>query len=426
MKLAKVIYRLSGIQKIAGDLDCEITEMTHDSRDVGSNTLFIAMRGLVSDGHEFIDKALEAGAKAIVFDRSEIILPGNIVSILVNDSRLALPVLAANFYEHPESDLNLIGITGTNGKTTCNYFIQHLLSAGQLKTGRIGTTGAALDSLEIDLIHTTPESIDLYSILNTFAKANAKVVTLEVSSHALAQHRVDGLVFKTAIFTNLTQDHLDYHNTFDDYLEAKQLLFTGLPSHAIAIINSDDPAAEKIISQSNARVVRYGYGPKANYRITKSILNDRGIELHIQTPNEAFVVQVNTIGKYNTYNFLAVFTVALEMGCESGLIVKASESLPAVPGRLEKMVNTAPFKVFIDYAHTPDAMQTVLETLGEAYPSNRIITVFGCGGDRDKGKRPIMGEIATRLSTFCIITDDNPRSESPMDIIKEIESGCGS
>ena len=424
MILAKILDQLPGIQNTNGELNIEISSLAHDSRSVAPASLFIAMRGLLSDGHNYIDDAIESGAVALVYDRPDIPISSDIISIRVDDSRQALAALAANFYEHPETKLDLIGITGTNGKTTCNYFIQHLLNAGRFSTGRVGTTGASLGELEIDLVHTTPESIDLYSILNSFVQADAKAATLEVSSHALAQHRVDGLVFKIAIFTNLTQDHLDYHDTFEDYLAAKQLLFTGLSPEAIAIINSDDPHSEKMISSCEARIIRYGYGPDSDYCISRAETSNRGIKLYITTPKESLEVYVNTIGKYNTYNFLAVFAAALELGCDAHDVVNAAANLSPAPGRLEMMVNKAPFKVFVDYAHTPDAMQTVLQTLSESFPSNRLITVFGCGGDRDKGKRPIMGEIASRLSTLVIITDDNPRSELPMDIIKAIETGC--
>ncbi len=424
MKLPEIINNIPELVKIAGDLNREISSMTHDSRRVGPDCLFIAVRGLITDGHNFIDLAIKTGALAIVYDRPEITIPEHLTAILVQDSRQALPLLAGNFYQHPERSLTLIGITGTNGKTTSNYFLQHLLMAGGTKTGRVGTTGAALEALEIDLIHTTPEASDLYKLLSTFVEHGAAAATLEVSSHALSQGRVDGLTFQAAIFSNLTQDHLDYHQSFDEYLKAKQLLFKGLSHEAVALVNIDDPSSEDMIAGCRARIIRYGFHSAADYRIDKHSANENGIELQVKTPRESVTVQVNTVGTFNIYNFLSAFATALELGCQLDPIVKAAQTLPCVPGRLEKMNNKAPFKVFVDYAHTPDAMKTVLQTLAEAYPDNRLITVFGCGGDRDQGKRAIMGDIATQLSTQSIITDDNPRTEASMAIIDAIVVGC--
>jgi len=402
----------------------EVSGITHDSRAVTKDTLFIAMRGLVSDGHHYIDQSIKQGAVAVVFDRDDILIPDHVLGICVADSREALPLLAAEFYAHPEEKLRLIGITGTNGKTTSNYFLQHLLNECQIPTGRIGTTGAAFHAQEIDLVHTTPEANDLFYILSTFEKAGAETVTLEVSSHALAQKRVDGLHFSAAIFSNLTQDHLDYHANFDEYLKAKQLLFLGLGNDSLAVINTDDPRSEKIVEGCQARIIRYGTHALADYRLLEQTAIDSGLELRIKTPSDTITIRTNTIGTFNMYNLLSAFATARELGCDLQLLRKATTTLPSVPGRLEMMSNSAPFKVFVDYAHTPDAVETVLQTLSEAFPASKLISVFGCGGDRDKGKRPIMGEIATRLANFSIITDDNPRTEDSLSIINAIAVGC--
>ncbi|MCF7825517.1 MAG: UDP-N-acetylmuramoyl-L-alanyl-D-glutamate--2,6-diaminopimelate ligase [Candidatus Marinimicrobia bacterium] len=424
MLLTNIIQQVTDILETHGNVNIEVTGISYDSRQVQPGHLFIAVRGIVTDGHDFIQAAIEAGAQVIVYDRSDFVIPESTASILVRDSRLTLPVIASTFFGHPEEGLKLVAITGTNGKTTTNYFVQHLLTQAGTKAGRIGTTGAHMEDVEIDLMHTTPESADLYEILAEFVAHGAKAVTLEVSSHALSQNRVDGLTFDVAIYTNLTQDHLDYHGSLEDYLAAKQLLFKGLPKESVAIVNMDDPYAERIIEVCVAKIIRYGYNSHAEYHILDHSINRHGVELTLDTPYGQRVVQVNTVGTFNYYNFLAAYAAAIELECNIEKVELSAGNLPLVPGRLEKISNQAPFQVFVDYAHTPDAMETVLKTLAESYPDSRLITVFGCGGDRDKGKRPIMGEIATRLSSKAIITDDNPRTEAPLHIIQEIIAGC--
>ncbi len=425
MHLTKLIHQIPDVLSTKGNQSAEVTGISYDSRQVKPGHLFIAIRGLITDGHDFIDNAIDAGASVIVYDRSDLVIPEEIASILVKDSRLILAKIASSYFGHPEEGLKLVAITGTNGKTTTNYFVQHLLDTSGTKTGRIGTTGAKMGGVDIDLMHTTPESADLYEILAEFVAHGAKAVTLEVSSHALAQNRVDGLTFDVAVYTNLTQDHLDYHGSLEDYLAAKQLLFKGLTKESVAIVNMDDPYAERIIEVCVAKIIRYGYNSNAEYHILDHSINRNGVELTLDTPYGQRVVQVNTVGKFNYYNFLASYAAAIELECDIEKVEQSAESLPMVPGRLEKISSQAPFKVFVDYAHSPDAMETVLSTLVDSYPECRILTVFGCGGDRDKGKRPMMGEIATRLSSKAFITDDNPRTEAPLKIIQEIIAGCG-
>ncbi|MCF6237916.1 MAG: UDP-N-acetylmuramoyl-L-alanyl-D-glutamate--2,6-diaminopimelate ligase [Candidatus Marinimicrobia bacterium] len=424
MNLNKLNANVSNIIEVKGQPDLNISGISYDSRQVQPGFLFIAIRGLVSDGHNYIPAAIQAGAVAIVYDRGDLAISADVTAILVEDSRMILPDIAATYYGHPEEDLRLVGITGTNGKTTTNYFVQHLLTDSMLKTGRIGTTGAAMGDVNIDLMHTTPESADLYEILAEFVAHGAEAVTLEVSSHALAQNRVEGLSFDVAVYTNLTQDHLDYHGSFEEYLTAKQLLFKGLSEESVAIVNTDDPFSARIIEVCVAKIVRYGYNAQAEYRILDHSINRDGVELSLETPAGRRKLQVNTVGSFNYYNFLAAYAAAVELECDIEKVEAAAQTLPAVPGRLEKMANSAPFTVFVDYAHTPDAMETILNTLVEAYPDQKLISVFGCGGDRDQGKRPLMGEIATRLSTHTILTDDNPRTESPIAIIDAIAAGC--
>ncbi len=424
MKLNKLIRNLSEISQITGNPDQVISGVSYDSRQVQTGHLFVAIQGLITDGHAYIASAVQAGAVAVLYDRPEVNIPDGIVALLVNNSRLILPEIAALFYGHPEDKLKLLAITGTNGKTSTNYFAQHLLTGAMKKTGRIGTTGAAMGNIEVELMHTTPESADLYEILAEFVAHGAEAVTLEVSSHALAQNRVDGLQFDVAVYTNLTQDHLDYHGSIEAYLAAKQLLFKGLSKDSVAIVNADDPFAERIIEVCVAKIIRYGYNSQAEYRILDHSINRNGVELSLATPRGLRRLQVNTVGEFNYYNFLAAYAAAIELECDLDLIERAAQSLPVIPGRLERMATKAPFEVFVDYAHTPDALETVLKTLANAYPDKNLISVFGCGGDRDQGKRPLMGEIASRLSAETIITDDNPRTEIPAKIIEAIADGC--
>lgn len=402
----------------------EVTGIVHDSRRVLPGNLFVALRGQHVDGHDYILSAISSGASAIIYDRPEWHIPSSVTAVCVEDSRSALPRLAANYYGHPERTLTLFGITGTNGKTTTNYILQHILNYCGKATGRIGTTGAAFKDLKFDLIHTTPEADLIYEILSAFKDRAAAAVTLEVSSHALVQNRVSGLPFQAAVFTNLTQDHLDYHEDFESYLKAKQLLFNMLPSSGTAIINADDPAAEKMVANCPARVVRFGFSPNSDYQIQNLRMKEAGMLLTLRSGSKTWNCQTNAVGKFNAYNVLAAVVVALESGSQLEEVLAACRILPPVPGRLEKMDISAPFQVYVDYAHTPDAMETVLSTLSEAYPSRNLIVIFGCGGDRDKSKRPVMGEIATRIANRVVITDDNPRTEAPMDIIHEIERGC--
>ncbi len=352
MRLSKLFPDSLDYILIQGDTQIEITGISYDSRQVEPGHLFIAVRGLVTDGHTYINTAISNGAAAIVYDRPELDIPGDVVTVLVEDSRLMLPKIASTFFGHPEDGLKLVAITGTNGKTTTNYFMQHLLSESGVKTGRIGTTGASMGQVNIDLMHTTPESADLYEILAEFVAHGARAVTLEVSSHALSQNRVDGLDFDVAIYTNLTQDHLDYHGSLEEYLAAKQLLFKGLSKESVAIVNMDDPYAERIIEVCVAKIVRYGYNSSAEYRILDHSINRQGVELTIDTPYGLRTIQVNTVGKFNYYNFLASYTAAVEMEVDLEKLERSASSLPPVPGRLEKMTNQAPFHVFVDYPHT--------------------------------------------------------------------------
>ena len=425
MLLDKIIKQVPDVLEVQGDLSTDVAGISYDSRQVEVGHLFIAVRGLITDGHDYIHAAIEAGAQVIVYDRADFVIPDEIVSIRVKDSRLALPIIASSYFGNPEDGLKLVAITGTNGKTTTNYFVQHLLDKSGSKAGRIGTTGAQMQGVDIDLMHTTPESADLYEILAEFVSHGAKAVTLEVSSHALSQNRVDGLTFDVAVYTNLTQDHLDYHGSLEDYLAAKQLLFKGLPKESVAVVNMDDPYAERFIEVCVAKIIRYGYNSNAEYRILDHSINRNGVELTLDTPYGQRAVQVNTVGTFNYYNFLAAYATAIELECDIEKVELSAKTLPHVPGRLEKLQHQAPFQVFVDYAHTDDALQQVLKTLREI-TDERLHVVFGCGGNRDVGKRHKMGAAAARYADVVWVTTDNPRHESPESIAAQVVEGCRS
>lgn len=409
--------------QVTGRKNRIITGVAYDSRATRTGNVFIALKGENFDGHEFIDIAIENGAMVIVHDRDLKAYRDEITYVRVANSREAMPHLAARFYYFPANEMLTIGVTGTNGKTTTTYFIQHLLAAAHQQAAIIGTTGVRYAGQIEDLPHTTPESVELQAILADLVIHNCHAAVLEVSSHALMQHRVDEISFNAAIFTNLTQDHLDYHETMDAYANAKQILFNQLSPEAIALINGDDDYAGIMVEKSPAKVIRYGQNDACDYRLTHFEPGFEFTQLTIQTPDGELRFQSNIVGLYNGYNLLAALATVMELGYAFTSFQQALTRMPAVPGRLQQ-IGRSKKKVFIDYAHTPSAMETVLTALRQFYPDSRLITVFGCGGDRDKGKRPIMGKIATELSDYTVITDDNPRSESTEAIIRDILTGC--
>ena len=408
---------------ITGRVDRIITGITYDSRATRTGNIFFALRGEHFNGHKFVKMAIENGASVIVHDQDLSHYDPKVTYIRVPDARAIMPHLAAEFYRFPAEEMLTIGITGTNGKTTTTYYIQHLLAGAHLQAAIIGTTGVHWAGQVESLTHTTPESVDLQAILADLAVHGCSSAVMEVSSHALMQHRADDLFFNAAIFTNLTQDHLDYHATMEAYARAKQVLFNQLSASAVAVINSDDPYGELMVENSPAKVVRFGQKSGSEYRLAQFELHDELTHMAIKTPKGDYEFDTNAVGLYNGYNLLAAISVVMELGYEFSSFAHHLGTLPIVPGRLQQIGKTEK-RVFIDYAHTPNAMETVLEALRSFYPSSRLITVFGCGGDRDKGKRPKMGEIATTFSEYTIITDDNPRSESAEAIIRDIIAGC--
>lgn len=412
----------------------EVAGIATDSRQVKQNYAFIAVVGFGKkqgeagvDGHQFVSKARENGATVIIVNRASELTGDDIVT--VEDTRNASSIIASNFYHHPEKKLKIIGITGTNGKTTTSYLIEAILKKVDPYCGRIGTIDYSDGVKTYPAPNTTPGPLDLAIMFSRMVKNGSKHVVMEVSSHALEQGRVEGIEFSTAIFTNLTQDHLDYHETFDQYLESKTLLFKKISRNGTAVLNADDGSSEHISKETNAKTIYfYSQNPKkkANIQAKNVKMDFKGSELDLITPKGNTPLKTNLIGRHNISNILAAVGCVIAEGIPLKHIIEAIQGIQGVSGRLEEATPPDhPFKVFVDYAHTPDALKNVLSLLREI-ATNRIITVFGCGGDRDKTKRPKMGRISVEFSDITIITSDNPRSEIPEDIISEIEGGAES
>lgn len=416
------------IKKISGDTDIKIEKVEYDSRNVSKNDLFVAIEGEEFDGHDFIPEATEEGAVAVVVEKSrgffEKLKPSLKAEVVVSNTRVALSQISDRFYHFPSKRLKVIGVTGTNGKTTTTYMIKSILEEAKKKVGLIGTIAHIIDQKKIQAFHTTPESLDLHRILYQMVSERISYVVMEVSSHSLALHRVEDVDFDIGIFTNLTRDHLDFHKTFESYREAKGILFEKLKKDdKWAILNRDDPNWE--FFESKAKVPKLTYSLKKEGADVfplefKSELS--GTKLNLSTPLGEEKINLDVLGKLNLYNALASATCCVALGIDLSTIKKGLESFRDVSGRMERIVLGQKYNVLIDYAHTPDALEKVLEDAKEITKGN-LILVFGCGGDRDKGKRPIMGKIASDLADRVIITSDNPRTEDPEAIVQQIYQG---
>lgn len=403
----------------------KVKDIACDSRKVKKNSLFICIRGQKHDGHKFVKQAVENGASVIVYEDDKYfnrsLYPG-IKFIGVKDTRIALAILASNFYKMPEKKINSIGITGTNGKTTTSFLIEHIMNNAGLTSGVIGTICIKIGKKKYPTGNTTPSSLDIYQNLYKMAKSGLEYAIMEVSSHGLDQERVYGIPFKVAIFTNLTQDHLDYHKNLRNYFSAKFKLFKNLKKGSCAILNTDDKYSRKIIEKITVPVVTYGINNFAEVMARDLKLSSGASEFELVIGEKKYYVEFNLGGYFNIYNALASAACAYALKIKPDLIVKALNTAKPVRGRFEMINRGQDFEMVVDYAHTPDGLENLLKSAREV-TSGRIITVFGCGGDRDKTKRPIMGKIAARLSNVCIVTSDNPRSEEPANIIKDIETG---
>ncbi len=408
------------------DPQTRVESLCCDSRKAAPGALFFALRGAKTDGTQFAAQAAELGATAIVSDAAlgACARP----CIQVPDARAAMADMACAFFGHPAASLKVMGVTGTNGKTTTAFLVKHLLDADHRRCGLIGTVKYCIGDTEIDAPRTTPESIDLQRLLAEMVAAGSKAVAMEVSSHALVQHRARGIAFDAAVFTNLTQDHLDYHKTMDAYFAAKALLFENAAAQkgkkCRAIINIDDRFGRRLEERfaKKLTVISYGLGANAGFRATDIRFDATGCTYHLKAKGRSYLVRMPLIGSFNIYNSLAALAAASTMGMELRAAVAAMAAAPQVPGRLERVPAKRNFQVFVDYAHTDDALRNVLRTLRELKPS-RLITVFGCGGDRDRAKRPLMGAAAEEYSDWSILTSDNPRTEDPLRILADVRAG---
>ena len=414
-------------RQVIGTLDRTVESIAYDSRRVQRNGLFVALRGEKADGHEFIDSAIEKGASVIVTEREE--QYPRVTCLVVENTRAALADLSANFYGHPAWKLKLAAVTGTNGKTTTTFLIKHICEKAGLRCGLIGTVRYEIGERILPAIRTTPESLDLQELLAQIVNAGCRAAAMEVSSHALAQDRTRGLEWNVAVFTNLTQDHLDFHRTMESYFDSKAKLFARLGSQEkkrkpVAIVNIDDRYGEQLLKKIDQRVavVTYGRSVRADFRASNYRVEFSGTSYQLDAHGKSYLVRVPLIGGFNVANSVAALAAANAMGISLRDAVLSLGKSPQVPGRLELVPAKRQFQVFVDYAHTPDALRNVLKTLRELEP-HRLIVVFGCGGNRDREKRPLMGEIVDRNADYAIVTSDNPRKEDPNAIIVEIEKG---
>ncbi len=428
MQLKLLLSRLNTLH-VHGPLDVEISAICYDSRQVKPGALFVAMRGNQVDGHSYVAQAVSRGAVAIMVEHPVAETPAAVTCIEVTDTRATLAFVAAFFHHQPALKLKIAGITGTNGKTTTSYLLKHICERAVLRCGLIGTVRYEIGDEIAPSEHTTPEASDLQDLLARMRDAGCKAAVMEVSSHAIAQGRVQGVQFDAAVFTNLTQDHLDFHGSIENYFETKASLFTNfLPAQTkkrgTSVINIDDRYGAELRARlpSEARVITYGVGNKADFRASNFKTELAGTSYQLDAQDRSYLVRFPLIGKFNIYNSLAALAAATALGVPLRAAILALATAPPVPGRLQLVPGKRNYQVYVDYAHTDDALHSVLRTLRELNP-HRLIVVFGCGGDRDRAKRPLMAQAAEQWSDYAIITSDNPRSELPDAIIRDVERG---
>ncbi|MDH7571362.1 MAG: UDP-N-acetylmuramoyl-L-alanyl-D-glutamate--2,6-diaminopimelate ligase, partial [Armatimonadota bacterium] len=426
MRLQHVLEGVE-VQRHTGPLAVEVNAITYDSRKVSPGALFVCIRGFTLDAHRFIPDALTRGAAAVVVEDPGALRQNPPVPfILVADSRRALARLSRNFYQAPSRKLRLVGVTGTNGKTTTTYMVRHALQASGRHTGVIGTLGALIGQQPIPLSRTTPEAPDLDHLLSQMVAKGVEVCAMEVSSHALALHRVRELEFDVGILSNISQDHLDFHASLEEYRAVKLQLFRDLPARSskpfVGVVNLDDPSAPWFLEATRGHTLTYGQHHDAQVRAVDVEASARGISYRCVGPDGKAPVRLEVGGLFNVYNSLAAIAAGLALGEKLQTMAQALASFPGVPGRFERVPSDKDFTVVVDYAHTPDGLENVLNS-ARALKPRKVLVVFGCGGDRDRGKRPKMGAIAARLADWVVVTSDNPRSEEPEAIIQEILAG---
>lgn len=417
--LKDILYKVS-LTASLGDMDADVNGLTFDSRKVLPGFVFVAVTGTVSDGHDFIAKAIAAGARAVVCERLPETIDDRVTYVTVKNSADALGVMASNFNGNPSEQLKLVGVTGTNGKTTTVTLLYQLFSALGYNAGLISTVENRIVNEPIPSTHTTPDPLQLNELLKKMVHAGCTHAFMEVSSHAVDQERIAGLKFTGALFTNITHDHLDYHKTFENYIKAKKKFFDELGSDAFALVNVDDKRGMVMLQNTKASKHTFGLKKMADYKariITNSL---EGLELEVAGKNVWFKM----IGDFNAYNLLGVYGASVLLGEESDDVLQHLSALTGAPGRFERVMPGSRITAIVDYAHTPDALKNVLETI-QAFRTGQeqVITVVGCGGNRDKTKRPLMASIACKMSDKVVLTSDNPRDEDPMDIIREMQTG---
>ena len=418
-QLKDILYKV-GIEAVHGATDITISKIEFDSRKIELNDVFVAIRGTLSDGHDYIEKALSLGAVAVICEEFPRVIVNGVTYIKVKDANEALAFLAANYYENPSENIRLVGVTGTNGKTTIASLLYQLFKKAGYKVGLLSTVKIMVDEQEFKATHTTPDSLTINKFLDLMVQEDCEFCFMEVSSHGVHQKRTEALRFEGGVFTNLSHDHLDYHNTFAEYRDVKKSFFDNLPKSAFAITNIDDKNGLVMLQNTKAKKLTYALKSYADYKA--QILENQlsGLLLKIND-NE---VWVKLIGSFNAYNLLAIYGVAVELGIEKVEALRLLSELESVSGRFQFIVSDSKITAIVDYAHTPDALENVLKTIEDIRTKNeQLITVVGCGGDRDKTKRPIMANIASSMSDKAIFTSDNPRTENPETIIEEMEKG---
>jgi len=423
MKTLQQLLQAIRIKQAIGDLEIPVSAIEIDSRKVGAGAVFVAIRGVQSDGHLFITRAINAGAVAVVCDTMPEAQVEGVAYVQVNDTQEAVALMATTFFDHPSARLKLVGVTGTNGKTTIATVLFKLFRQLGYRCGLISTVQNQIDELVIPATHTTPDAISLNALLNQMQREGCTHVFMECSSHAIHQHRITGLTFAGALFSNITHDHLDYHKTFDEYIRVKKSFFDGLPSGAFAISNADDKRGEVMLQNTVAK--KYFYSLKTMAAFKGKILENALTGL-VMTVNDK-EVHFRLIGEFNAYNLLAVYGAAVCLGENSDEVLTALSMLSGAEGRFDYIISKNGVIGIVDYAHTPDALENVLTTIKKLRKGHeQIITVVGCGGDRDKTKRPVMAQAACDLSDRVILTSDNPRTEDPEQILRDMETGLSS
>ena len=419
IELKDILYKVP-INAVVGNTAAQVNKVQFDSRKIENDDVFVAIRGTIVDGHQYIEKAIDLGAKVIICETMPELLIDELVYVEVEDSQKGLAIIAANYYGSPSENLKLVGITGTNGKTTIATLLYQLFKKAGYKVGLLSTVKIVVDDTVYKTTHTTPDSLTINHYLHEMSAIGVEFCFMEVSSHGIDQKRTAGLVFEGGVFTNLSHDHLDYHDTFKEYRDVKKMFFDDLGNKAFALTNKDDKNGNFMLQNTKAKKYSYALKSYADYRgqILENSLG--GLLLKINDND----VWTKLIGSFNAYNLVAIFGTAELLGLETLETLQLLSDLDSVSGRFQYVISDKKITAIVDYAHTPDALKNVLETINDIRTNNEtLITVVGCGGDRDKTKRPVMGNIATALSNKVVFTSDNPRTENPEQIIEEIEKG---